>query len=182
MITREAIEAAVTEALEGVLRRRLKGGLGDGRWYALTIHQIGGGVEITERREASPCYSESEYYAKPGHPVTFWTCQEYYSPSPESTDLERVECAWGEAEYAHPANNWDVYAAAGAQDIEDSVDRHLGIVVESLQEARDAFIAAGWVPFKLGDPVDPIDVTDAVEEAVKEICEAWAITHDRSTV
>ena len=155
---REEIKEIIEEKIGELEQDRARGEYGNGNWHFARAWRNGDEIEITTGVEASECYPEPEYYGKPNHPVTFWTCKEHYSPSPGEGTLEWNDCTWDDEDfyYAHLPENYDDYVIVDQHDVEE-------------------LKAKGYVPFYLGPPVDAIDIEEMVKTAVDEICEAWGI-------
>lgn len=155
----QEIKEQIYESIYQLETDRAKGKLGDGLWHFARAYNKEGKLEIVTGCEASPNYPESEYHSKGEFPpVTFWTCREHYSPSPSEETLEWVDCTWedDDAYYAHLPEDYTNYKCIDQEDIE-------GIK------------AAGYIPFKLGELIEPLDIDEQVKEALDEICEKWSL-------
>jgi hypothetical protein len=181
---RAAVEAAILKAEES----RAKGAFGEGHWHylrAIFDEDEPDGFRIGSGCEPSKSFPVSEYFRSGKHPVTFWTCQETYSPSPESAGLIWEECEWSEADYIHPEGDWETYhewspAVIGLEPARKLVAFDPKCELDdsepaAIEEAQKALEKANWKPFKLGEMVDPPYIEEMVAQAVQEISQAWEI-------
>lgn len=188
---REIIREAVEEKVMEFEISRAKGNKGDGHWYYLRAWSTGDEkvIDITSGIEASECYPESEYYGKGDRPpVTFHTVKEHYSPTASDGGLEWVEGSWDDKEIEYLAKkvkseygDWydfdPDYLIPSTYTWEECAREAKIEIPENAtgEQIKTIFKNAGWVPFTLGDPVEPIDISEIVNDAVDEICEKWNI-------
>lgn len=171
---REQIEAAIFEAEH----QRARGKLCNGHWHYLCAtpdDKEPTGWAISQGEEISPCYSEAEYFGRPGAPVTFWTCQESDFGGPCYSGCMWEESNWESGDYVHLPDDYENYVDLGAGFRVarlDAIDLGLAPEMElpdSEDEAKAALIEAGFVPFVLGEWADPIDLDEAVGKAMTAI-------------
>ena len=171
---REQIEAAIFEAEH----QRARGKLCNGNWHYLCAtpdESEPTGWAITMGEEVSPCYSEREYFGRPGAPVTFWTCQESDFGGPYYSACVWEESTWEAGDYAHLPDDYKDHIGLGAGFLTALRDAMTDGLIpetelpETEEEAKAALIAAGFTPFVLGEWTDAPDLDEAVEEAMKAI-------------
>ena len=86
---REQFEETLVEAYRDFQKENA--GENDGLWASLTFTiNSDGDLEYYLRLEASPCYSESEYYGKPGAPYTACEMRRNYN----GDDAEIASDGW----------------------------------------------------------------------------------------
>ena len=171
---RDQIEAAIFSAEH----QRAQGKLANGNWHYLCAtpdESEPTGWAITQGEEVSPCYSEQEYFGRPGAPVTFWTCQESDFGGPYYSGCVWEESEWEEGDYAHLADDYENYICLRGGFVAalfEAMDKALVPAAELPNDeaaAKAALIAAGFEPFLLGEWAEPIDLDEAVEQAMKAI-------------
>lgn len=171
---KEQVESAILE----FEHQRARGKLCNGNWHYLRAtpdESEPTGWVITSGEEISPCYSEREYFGRPGAPVTFWTCQESDFAGAYYSGCVWEEASWEEGDYAHLSDDYEnhIGLSAGFQHaLIQAMDE--GLIEESdlpdtEEEAKTVLVGAGFIPFVLGEWTDPADLDEVVENAIKAI-------------
>lgn len=181
-----AREATMTNTLRGQVEsaifsaehQRAQGKLCNGRWHYLCAtpdDKEPTGWAISQGEEISPCYSEAEYFSRPGAPVTFWTRQESDFGGPYYSGCVWEESTWEAGDYAHLHDDYEKHICLGGGFVAalfEAVDKGLVADAELPDDedaAKAALVAAGFTPFVLGEWAEPIDLDEAVEDAMAAI-------------